>query len=200
MTEYVEVQREHDATGEVTFVSDNENIVRVNGTEFVPSGQYGSTTVRAVNTDGKTVWTGIIDVYVDGRIAAPKVYAGKNFSVALQVSGKVYAWGENTQNQLGDGTDKSKASPVAVQFGGDSTMLGIRDISASDTHVLMVTESMEVMSWGGNEHGQLGSMNKDNRSKAYYVYEDEYESILSDIISVAAGSSHSLALTKDGYV
>ena len=90
LTEYVEVQREHDASSEVTFVSDNENIVRVNGTEFVPSGQYGSTTVRAVNTAGKTVWTGIIDVYVDGRIAAPKVYAGKNFSVALQVSGKVY--------------------------------------------------------------------------------------------------------------
>ena len=59
---------------------------------------------------------------------------------------------------------------------------------------------MEVMSWGGNEHGQLGSMNKENRSKAYYVYEDEYESILSDVISVAAGDTHSLALTKDGYV
>ena len=79
-------------------------------------------------------------------------------------------------------------------------MLGIRDISASDTHVLMVTESMEVMSWGGNEHGQLGSMNKENRSKAYYVYEDEYESILSDVISVAAGDTHSLALTKDFFL
>ncbi len=108
MTEYVEVQREHDASSEVTFVSDNENIIQVNGTELVPSGQYGSTTVRAVNTAGKTVWTGIIDVYVDGRIAAPKVYAGKNFSVALQVSGKVYAWGENTQNQLGDGLIRAK--------------------------------------------------------------------------------------------
>ncbi len=45
--------REHDASSEVTFVSDNENIIQVNGTEFVPSGQYGSTTVRAVNTSGK---------------------------------------------------------------------------------------------------------------------------------------------------
>ena len=40
-------------------------------------------------------------------------------------------------------------------------MLGIRDISASDTHVLMVTESMEVMSWGGNEQGQLGIVKKE---------------------------------------
>lgn len=105
----MEVQREHDASSEVTFVSDNENIIQVNGTEFVPSGQYGSTTVRAVNTAGKTVWTGMIDVYVDGRIAAPKVYAGQEFFCCTQVSGKVYCMGRKySKTNLATGLIRAK--------------------------------------------------------------------------------------------
>ncbi|MCC8065996.1 MAG: hypothetical protein LIO94_02670, partial [Clostridiales bacterium] len=204
MINLVDVEDSYDASNEVTFVSDNENIVIIeNGNEVVPVGQYGTASVRGL-VNGETVWTAYFNVIVDGKLAAPKVEAGTNFSMALRVTGEVYAWGENTEYQLGDGTTENHNSPSLVQFNSESSMPSIIGISASNTHALMVTVSNEVLSIGLNDHGQLGNGTTDSSMKAYYVYEtndpETYSDTLYGIIDVAAGENHSLALTTDGRV
>ncbi|MGQ4828692.1 hypothetical protein, partial [Enterococcus faecalis] len=42
------------------------------------------------------------------------VAAGHDFSLALRNDGKVFAWGDNSLGQLGDGTGFFRANPVQV--------------------------------------------------------------------------------------
>jgi len=79
------------------------------------------------------------------------IAGGRNHSLGLNYDGKVYAWGDNTYGQLGDGTNISKSSPVAVQ--GNRKFV---EVSSSADHSMAIDINGVLWGWGRNDYGQLG--------------------------------------------
>ena len=50
---------------------------------------------------------------------AATIAAGSNFTVALQSDGTLWAWGDNTYGELGNGTTTNAATPTRI--GGGTT-------------------------------------------------------------------------------
>jgi alpha-tubulin suppressor-like RCC1 family protein len=64
---------------------------------------------------------------------------------------RAYCWGNNGVGQLGDGTDISRLTPVAVAGG-----LFFRQVSAGDFQTCGKTTASVAYCWGVNFHGELG--------------------------------------------
>ena len=216
------------------FVSENDEIIKIEkeGSRYyaVPPADtlYGRTTVRLVRAaDSKTLWTGIINVTVTNAALenqeliypAPQLEAGGDFSVALKIDGSVWTWGNNENGQLGiNKTDAYVDRPTAVpslksvdknyaqqESSGAHDM--IMDIAAGKSHVIMLTVSSgEVISFGLNDHGQLGIDSRVLKTIAptvagkYTGEQGNRKDTVGNIVAVAAGDNHSLALGGDGHV
>jgi alpha-tubulin suppressor-like RCC1 family protein len=83
---------------------------------------------------------------------ATAVAAGAEYSLALLKSGKVMAWGENEDGQLGNGTTTDSDVPVEVK--GLSAEASA--ISSGALHAVALLTSGKVMAWGHNGAGELG--------------------------------------------
>ncbi len=68
-------------------------------------------------------------------------------------------------------------------------------LASGNNHTLAVLENGKVMAWGDNKSGQLGIGTSDPTSPAPTLVQG-----LTDVIDVAGGMGHSLALKKDGTV
>ncbi|MEG2455688.1 MAG: hypothetical protein RSC08_05470, partial [Oscillospiraceae bacterium] len=102
-----------------------------------------------------------------------KVAAGSKHLLALRTDGLVFAWGDNTQGQLGDNwgrddvtnPDKTKITqrryPVLVRSGEYDTeayyLRNVTRMEAGDKHTVLMTREGKVVTFGGNQYGQLGS-------------------------------------------
>ena len=60
--------------------------------------------------------------------------------MALRADGTVWAWGDNTYGQLGDGTFLSRNYPVQVSHSDGTAFTDIVDIAAGDTFTLLLTK------------------------------------------------------------
>jgi alpha-tubulin suppressor-like RCC1 family protein len=114
---------------------------------------------------------------------------GTSHSLALKGDGTVWAWGLNTNGQLGDGTTTQRKAPVQV-----SGLAGVVTVAAGANHSLAVLSDGTVKAWGLNGSGQLGDNTTIQKASPVTV------SNLTDVGAVAAGASHSLALKNDGTV
>ncbi|MBB4923063.1 RCC1-like domain-containing protein [Kitasatospora kifunensis] len=125
--------------------------------------------------------------------------------------GTVLAWGANGLGQLGDGTNSDRSTPVPVCAPGRTAPCNphLRDvvaISAATTgaHSLALRKDGTVLAWGANTFGQLGDGTNSDRSTPVPVCAPGQTApctrFLTGVVAIAAGSSHSLALRKDGTV
>jgi alpha-tubulin suppressor-like RCC1 family protein len=80
-----------------------------------------------------------------------KVYADGNTSYAIKKEGSLWAWGEGSLGQLGDGTITDRTSPVRI---GGSTFWD--QLSARDGAVLGIRRDGTLWAWGKNTNGTLG--------------------------------------------
>ncbi|MFY0563436.1 MopE-related protein [Archangium lansingense] len=119
------------------------------------------------------------------------IAAGQNHSFALRSNGQVLAWGQNTYGQLGDGTTTTRTAPVPV-----AGLPPARSIAAGLSHSLAVSGDGIAYAWGQNNTGQLGDGTLNNRTTPVQVVIPGNVTVT----AVAAGLSHSLALTTDGKV
>jgi alpha-tubulin suppressor-like RCC1 family protein/Tol biopolymer transport system component len=104
------------------------------------------------------------------------------------IAGNPWAWGNNNNGQLGNGTTTNSSVPVQVSISGVSS------IAAGGTHNLALKSGGLVWAWGDNGDGELGNGSFANSSIPVQV------SGLSGIIAISAGEYHSLALKSDGTV
>lgn len=122
---------------------------------------------------------------------AAKVAAGDNHSCALTVGGGVKCWGSNTTGQLGNGGGASTL--VAVDVSGMTS--GVSALAAGNNHTCALTAAGGVKCWGYNWSGQLG----DGGTSTAFVPVN-VAGLSSGVIAIAAGNSHTCALTTGGGV
>jgi hypothetical protein len=119
-------------------------------------------------------------------VAVPSTDAQAQTSTA---TGQVWAWGDNSSGQLGDGTTTNRLTPVEV-----SGLSDVQAIAAGNRHSLALRNDSGIpWAWGNNFLGQLGDGGQFDRFTPVQV------SSLSGVQAIAAGAFHSLAL-RDGLV
>jgi len=134
-----------------------------------------------------------IPVPVGGLSGLVDIAAGAVHDLALKSDGTVWAWGSNSFGQLGNNTSGiNTKSPIPVQVSGLS---GVVDVAAGRLHSLAVKSDGTVWAWGRNSSGQLGNTTITSLSSVPVQV-----SGLNGVISVGAGSLHSLAVKSDGTV
>jgi alpha-tubulin suppressor-like RCC1 family protein len=117
--------------------------------------------------------------------------AGEGHTCAVTPGGAVRCWGDNQYGQLGDGTTTNRLTPTAVN-GLESNVVGV---VAGFFHTCALTAGGAVYCWGRNSGGQLGDGTQTNRPTPVPV-----SALDSGVVAVAAGSSHTCALTGGGAV
>ncbi|HEV7938442.1 MAG TPA: hypothetical protein VGP18_10525 [Solirubrobacteraceae bacterium] len=102
-----------------------------------------------------------VPVAVNGLSGVGAIAIG-GASLALRDDGTVMAWGSNISGQLGDGTQTGPTECFPLNFCSPtpvpvSELNGARTIAAGNAHNLALLGDEEVMAWGENWDGQLGT-------------------------------------------
>uniref|UniRef100_A8LWT2 Regulator of chromosome condensation, RCC1 n=1 Tax=Salinispora arenicola (strain CNS-205) TaxID=391037 RepID=A8LWT2_SALAI len=125
-------------------------------------------------------------------VGAARVLAQSVPSAAAGTPGTGLAWGFNALGQLGDGTTTNRNTPVTVDLPADTTITAIA--AGVNGHSLAVTSASTMLAWGFNTWGQLGDGTTTNRNTPVAVDLPTGTTIT----AIAAGKSHSLAVTSAG--
>lgn len=113
----------------------------------------------------------------------------------------VMAWGFNATGQLGDDTNTDRFSAVSIKGPkAANTFIAVKAVAAGRTHSLALTTDGKVWAWGANAKGQLGDGTKQNRKTPVQVKGPGGDGLLMQVVTIAAGGTHSLALRADGTV
>ncbi len=119
-----------------------------------------------------------------------KISSSNTHTLALKSDGTVWAWGNNTYGQLGNGTYEDDLIPRQM-MGVDS----IRDVSAGDGFSIMRQGGGRVWSCGRSNYGQLGINTTSNRNIPMQIPG------LNNIEYISAGRNHVLAVNNvDGHI
>jgi alpha-tubulin suppressor-like RCC1 family protein len=80
------------------------------------------------------------------------VSAGGAHSLGIKADGSLWAWGNNTEGQLGDGTLVNRLLPVQI-----GTARNWVRVAAGPWHTFAVRADGTLWGWGRNAEGQLGN-------------------------------------------
>ncbi|WP_052323245.1 InlB B-repeat-containing protein [Bifidobacterium sp. 7101] len=141
-----------------------------------------------------------------------QVSAGYRHSLALGSDGNAYAWGDNGDGQLGDGTVSfvGRNTPVRVKTPDRNTYPDLPkdftylQVSAGWQHSLALGSDGNAYAWGFNSNGELGDGTTTDRYTPVRVKTPDrntYPDLPKDFtyLQVSAGYEDSLALGSDGY-
>lgn len=147
------------------------------------------------------------------RCVVTYVAAGFSFSMAITEGERVFAWGSNSYSQCGLGVDP--ADYPKIPFPQEITWLAdkqVIQVACGSYFALALTASGTVYSWGIVDCCGVGSdpvkskipahmvMNKVGSEKRRVIISPVRVSGLSNIIQVAAGGWHALALNSIGEI
>lgn len=163
--------------------SKDQNVTKpskVKGIDSAVSVAGGSDFSAALMQDGSvTVWGGGGGFsVVSGLTGVSNIAAGQSTLLALKHDGTVWQWsfGASAPEQI-----KGLTPIIAVAAGGG--------------HYLALSRSGQVWAWGNNNRGQTGVKPSES-----LVDQPKKVEGLSDIVSIAAGYTHSLAVDVNGQV
>lgn len=126
-------------------------------------------------------------VLLSGLENIEKVFAGEFDAYALEDNGTLWEWSETmTDPQIShllDGTDKL-----------------LSDMVRTDYFTLLLMTDGSVYAMGDNAYGQLGNGTTDDSDILVQVKDSTGTGFLSNIVAIAAGDYHAMALTDGGLV
>ena len=134
--------------------------------------------------------TGVISVPSKIMDGVASVSLGARFTMALKTDGSLWAWGGNSDGQLGDGTTEDRHSPVKI-------MDGVASFSAGGLHAMAVKTDGSLWGWGRNSfknnddrEGMVGDGTTEDRHSPVRI--------MDGVLSVSAGLYHTMAVKTDG--
>ena len=130
-----------------------------------------------------------VPVQVSGLSGASAIAGGGYHSLALKSDGTIWAWGSNSNGQLGNNTTTDSPVPVPV-----SGLTGMIAVAGGGVYSLALKSDGTIWAWGRNDAGQLGNSTTTDSSVPVQVAK------LTGILAIAAGDSDSVALKSDGTV
>jgi len=137
------------------------------------------------------------------------VSAGGSHTMAIRTDHTLWAWGDNSFGQLGDGTtrmsldedsgelieiDNNRYSPIQI-------MDDVIAVSASSLHTMAIRSDNSLWGWGLNWQGQLGDgsiINWDDPDMDDLFGRTNPTRVKENVIEVATSAGHTLAITADG--
>jgi alpha-tubulin suppressor-like RCC1 family protein len=139
---------------------------------------------------------------MEGRTIV-SIGAGRFHSLAVDDTGRVYAWGLNDEGQLGDGSTITRCRPVAVSVAG-TPLQGKRVVTAESAsnarQTIVMTDEGLAYGWGHNANGQLGDGTKINRTVPVAVSTAGTPLQGRVVIQAIAGTAVSYLLSQEGHV
>lgn len=176
----------------------------------------GTVWVWGANSDGRlgdgTAEPRLAPVQVKGLADGTAIAAGYYHTLALKKDGTVFAWGQNWSEtwQLADGTTMTSFAPVPVTGltnvpasgeavipteGNAPPFAETVKIACGAVHSLAIRGDGILWAWGGNHYwGQLGDGTAEWRPNPVPTRG------LTNVIAVAGGRYHSVALLRDGSI
>lgn len=157
-------------------------------TTYVDSGLINGTSyyyqVRASNAFGESPPSASGTATPDFKPTAVSGSPGGSAGLALLADGSVWEWGQTVANT---------SSPVPVQV---ANLIDITAISAGRDHHVALASDGTVWSWGNNSSGQVGPGVPVGPGAAVPVPVPG----IANVIGIASGEAHSLAVLADGTV
>ncbi|XP_030601062.1 RCC1 and BTB domain-containing protein 2 isoform X1 [Archocentrus centrarchus] len=123
-----------------------------------------------------------------------EVACGSHHTIALTTDGEVYAWGYNNSGQVGSGSTANQPTPRRVSSCLQNKV--VVNIACGQLCSMAVLDNGEIYGWGYNCNGQLGLGNNGNQQTPCRIA--ALQGV--NIVQVACGYAHTLALTDEGFV
>ena len=163
----------------------------ITGSTFTPSSTGGAVTVR-ISQPGGPGYDAAPDVYrsfsvAEGTFSVLAVGNQASHGVGIKADGTLWAWGRNTNGQVGNGTTTDVHAPVKI---GTANTWSHAAVGSDFT--LAVRSNGTLWSWGANSNGQLGQGNTTSLSVPTQVVG------VTTWTHVAAGNGFSIARRSDG--
>ncbi len=176
------------------------------------SGQLGNN-----STDSS-----LVPIQIPGLNDIVKIVAGASYNIAVDNDSIAWMWGSNFAGQI-NGVITDKLFPIqthssiiditageahTIVLNNDSTILvwnngitsmnlsGIFKVFAGYKHFFAFKDDGTIWAWGDNQYGQLGDGTTIDQTTNTAVQ----VSGLTNVISIAGGQRHSIALKSDGTV
>ncbi|MHB1393064.1 MAG: RCC1 domain-containing protein [Clostridia bacterium] len=147
--------------------------------------------VNAVSTGENTVNQADNNVLPSGKIVSME--ASVDNTVILMEDGSVWAWGDNSYRQLGEGVEavqKNVFKPVKV-----SGLVKIKSIAVGNGFILALEEGGQVWGVGNNTSNAISTANNTGKVSKPIKVEGLY-----NITQIAAGTNYAVAVRSDGTI
>ncbi|MHA7627933.1 RCC1 domain-containing protein [Corallococcus sp. M7] len=167
-------------------------------TRFLPTAQLPvvnckpcDLTVTVTDPHGGQAQETVSTCVKPGPAAPTRLAEDNGHSLAIRPDGTVWAWGNNSQGQLGTGSTAT-SEPVPAQVPG---LTDIVAVAAGSVHSFALRSDGTLFGWGGNDYGQLADEDRTLVRRTPAVVEG-----LPRIAAITTRNIYSLALGMDGTV
>ena len=165
--------------------------------------QYGQLGNETNSESTNPTPTPTLVTLLDATGAVTQVAAGEEHSLAVTLTGQLYAFGSNKYGQLGSAihneTEKATSTPTLVTLPGESGT--VTQVAAGASFSLAVTSSGQLYAFGVNHYGQLGSTTRNGTNQANPTPTlVTLPGATGPVTLIAAGESFSLAVTSTGQL
>jgi hypothetical protein len=115
---------------------------------------------------------------------------------APHVAGPFVSWGVNSAGTVGDGTASNSTRRPHLH----SVPVDVVDVDGGHPHTVALTASGEVWTWGFSNVGELGRGTWFGAGYTPQQIGTGSDGALADVVDIACGNSHSLAVEQDGRI
>lgn len=147
-----------------------------------------------------------------GAVPVRDIACGGGFSAVVMISGEIATWGMWAQGRLGLGNppiltgtgfrSRKKVARYQLVPKVIKSIQQAHQISCGESHALCLNRKGDLQAWGGNSYGQLGSGVQPSGflCDAFTPISVVFPNSCPNIIKIACGTNHSLALDMEGTV
>eukprot|EP00941_MAST-03F_sp_MAST-3F-sp1_P003078 g3078.t1 len=127
------------------------------------------------------------------KASITKIAAGHHHCLAVSSAGEVYTWGSSRSGQCGTGQYSSESTPFRLDTISTDACL---DVKAGAEHSIALTASGELIVFGGNRTGALGTGDKKHRLRPVKLQALRNVTIA----TLSTGAHHTVAVGTNGLV